>query len=365
MKKILIISSELSYRNGWGRVALEISNSLESNEIKIINVCGNTENKVPVPNLVSIKYWNYKKLFLTFIDFVNVIFKLRNKIDYIIATDEASLLLAHWLSGYYKVPFSFISHGTYALKILDELNPIVHKQAVQKAENIFTVSAYTSKQIKKLTNIYNKKIKVINNGVSKKFLERAKSIEPKKHQILTVGAIKERKGLLELISMLSKIDVDQRPILNVVGSYDRKDSYVRKVFKEIREQNLSNFVKFHNQITDDEMISIMDKSKVFILPSKNTSKRDFEGFGIVFLEASSRYLPVIGSYDCGNEDAIIHGKTGFLVKQGDVDGLKKSMLSLLNDSNLSKKIGDNGRLFAENMSWDRTTKLILDNINFK
>ena len=167
---------------------------------------------------------------------------------------------------------------------------------------------------------------------------------------------------MELIRALDKIDIEERPVLNVIGTYKDTDPYVKKIFKEIKNKNLINFIRFYNQINDDEMIAIMDTSKVFILPSKNTSTRDFEGFGLVFLEASTRYLPVIGSYNCGNEDVVIDGHTGFLVKQGDIESLKNKLSYLLNNPDFSKKMGKNGKIFANKMTWNNTTEIILNNI---
>ena len=45
----------------------------------------------------------------------------------------------------------------------------------------------------------------------------------------------------------------------------------------------------------------------------------FEGFGLTLLEASAAGLPVIGTRDCGAEDAVIEGETGLLVAQSDLE----------------------------------------------
>ena len=39
----------------------------------------------------------------------------------------------------------------------------------------------------------------------------------------------------------------------------------------------------------------------------------FEGFGLVFLEANAKGMPCIGSINCGAEEAILNGKTGYIV----------------------------------------------------
>jgi phosphatidylinositol alpha-1,6-mannosyltransferase len=44
---------------------------------------------------------------------------------------------------------------------------------------------------------------------------------------------------------------------------------------------------------------------------------DMEGFGIVVVEAGSCGLPVVASNTQGIRDAVIEGKTGYLVAEGD------------------------------------------------
>lgn len=57
-----------------------------------------------------------------------------------------------------------------------------------------------------------------------------------------------------------------------------------------------------------------------------------EGFGIVALEAGSCGLPVVASNIQGLQDAVIDGKTGYLVEEGDVDGF----VGRITDMNLKK-----------------------------
>ena len=57
-----------------------------------------------------------------------------------------------------------------------------------------------------------------------------------------------------------------------------------------------------------------------------------ERFGIVALEAGSCGLPVVASNIQGLRDAVINGKTGYLVEEGNVDGF----VGRITDMNLDK-----------------------------
>lgn len=77
------------------------------------------------------------------------------------------------------------------------------------------------------------------------------------------------------------------------------------------------------------------KSSIFVLTSKS------EGFSLAIVEAISAGLPVV-SFDCpcGPKDLIVDGENGFLVENGDIEGLADKLLLLINDEALRKRMGN-------------------------
>jgi glycosyltransferase involved in cell wall biosynthesis len=77
------------------------------------------------------------------------------------------------------------------------------------------------------------------------------------------------------------------------------------------------------------------KSSIFVLSSR------FEGFGLVLAEAMSCGLPCV-SFDCpfGPRDIITDGEDGFLVENGNIEALSKSIEQLIADENLRKSMGE-------------------------
>lgn len=65
---------------------------------------------------------------------------------------------------------------------------------------------------------------------------------------------------------------------------------------------------------------------------------NYEGFLMAIVESESAGLPVV-SFDtpCGPKDIIRDGKDGFLVKNGDIEGLGKRLLFLMQNDGLRKK----------------------------
>ncbi|MCY4465586.1 MAG: glycosyltransferase family 4 protein [Chloroflexi bacterium] len=87
----------------------------------------------------------------------------------------------------------------------------------------------------------------------------------------------------------------------------------------------------------DDIESVYAAADVFVCPS------DFESYGIANLEAMACGRPVVSTGRGGPSETIAHGETGFLVDAGDVDALSASVLRLLNDADLRKKMGVAGR----------------------
>lgn len=70
---------------------------------------------------------------------------------------------------------------------------------------------------------------------------------------------------------------------------------------------------------------------------------DSEGFSNSILEYMSANLPVVATSVGGNQEAIVHGKTGFLVKPKDKQEISDAILTLLNDDILRSRLGAEGR----------------------
>jgi glycosyltransferase involved in cell wall biosynthesis len=94
-----------------------------------------------------------------------------------------------------------------------------------------------------------------------------------------------------------------------------------------------------------EILNIMD---IFCLTSLK------EGLPISLIEAMSVGRPVIGTDVDGIRDVIVHNKNGFLVCSGDVNDLKESMITLLNNEALCQKMGRESKsMTKEYYSLDR------------
>jgi len=78
-----------------------------------------------------------------------------------------------------------------------------------------------------------------------------------------------------------------------------------------------------------------------------------EGFGLNIIEANAVGTPCVGYDVPGLRDSIMHQKTGFLARDGDVGDLAAKIVRVLEDETLRRELSVNGMEYARQFSWDR------------
>jgi glycosyltransferase involved in cell wall biosynthesis len=90
---------------------------------------------------------------------------------------------------------------------------------------------------------------------------------------------------------------------------------------------------------------------MFCLFSQNVN-HDIEGFGLVFLEAAAAGLPVVGSKNCGIDDAVRDGENGLLVPTRDPHDFADAIIRILRGEQQKKAMAEKSLAFARSMSWE-------------
>jgi len=196
---------------------------------------------------------------------------------------------------------------------------------------------------------------VIPNGIDLEiFNPKAKKIKKfldGKVNILFVGRIEERKGLIYLLRAYQILEKKfQNLRLIIIGEGELKE----KCQNFVKDQNLKE-VYFEGEKTGKELVSYFNSSNIFCAPSIYG-----ESFGIVLLEAMACGLPVVAFANEGYKEFFRGKKGGILVKNRDYKDLAKKLKILIENENLRKQMGKWGREEAKKYSWDRICDKILD-----
>jgi len=144
-------------------------------------------------------------------------------------------------------------------------------------------------------------------------------------RLLTVARLVARKGHLRVLEALVRLQREhpERSFEYViVGDGPMRES----IEQSIRNFGLKN-VRMVIHANDDELAIIYASSDIFVLPIIQ-NEQDREGFGMVFLEAAAHAVPSIATDMSGVNEAILNGKTGVLVPDGDIAALADTVYGL-------------------------------------
>ncbi len=122
--------------------------------------------------------------------------------------------------------------------------------------------------------------------------------------------------------------------LDVIG-----DGVLRASLEELAHSlSVSERVTFHGRVSDDELAAAYARARLFVMPSNK------EGFGIVFLEAWLRGLPVICGSEGASREIISDGIDGFVADPMDIACLAEKIELLLSDRERAIEMGAAGRM---------------------
>jgi glycosyltransferase involved in cell wall biosynthesis len=136
------------------------------------------------------------------------------------------------------------------------------------------------------------------------------------------------------------------------------DAYHDSLVQLARGAGVADRLHFLGNVSEDEKVDLLQRARVFVHTPVTAADGGFEGFGIVYLEASASGTPVIGTRDCGAEDAIDDGVTGFLVEPS-VDAVEAALERVLDDESLRARLGRAGRERAARSSWAENARAVL------
>jgi phosphatidylinositol alpha-1,6-mannosyltransferase len=251
------------------------------------------------------------------------------------------------------------AHGTYVARTA--ARPIVGRlyRRVYRQATIICVSSYTQRAVQ--AALPGSHTVVIPNGVDVARYQHRPSGLPEKRgpTILSVGQVKPRKGF-HVLAQAMRLVRAAIPGAQAVFIGDMADvAYRESIQAQLEADGLSDAVRWLGRVPDETLLGWYHTADVFALPALDAGGK-FEGFGLVYLEASAAGLPVVGTRDCGAEDAIRDGETGFLVPQNDPAATADVLIRLLNDPGLRARLGTAGAAFAGEHGWDRVARRVLD-----
>jgi phosphatidyl-myo-inositol dimannoside synthase len=128
--------------------------------------------------------------------------------------------------------------------------------------------------------------------------------------------------------------------------------------KAAGDLGVADRVLFTGSVTDEERDRWLDRSHLFVMPSRLSDRGGGEGFGIAYLEAGAHRIPVVGGAVAGSLAAVEHGKTGLLVEPTDEAAVADAIIELLTDQDRAEAMGRAGEQRAREFSWSSTAAAV-------
>lgn len=188
----------------------------------------------------------------------------------------------------------------------------------------------------------------LSHKVLSEILKTEPSFLDNKNILVTVGRLVKRKGVRWfIVNVLPKLSDDY--IYLVIGKGVEKE----RIKKAVEEGGGSKRVFLLGSIFEDKLKIIYNMAHLFVMPNIKV-KGDFEGFGIVALEAASSSLPVLAADIEGIKDAVFQEKNGFLTESGSADKFVSNINNLFRDKKKLKEFGEKAREYTiQKFSWHK------------
>jgi glycosyltransferase involved in cell wall biosynthesis len=155
--------------------------------------------------------------------------------------------------------------------------------------------------------------------------------------IAAAGQLIPRKGHRYLLQAIADLRHSHPHLRTIIFGEGYLNNQLREQAASLGLGDVVQFAGFR-----DDLDSYMSCVDVFVHPALA------EGLGVVTLKAAAAGVPVVGFKAGGLVEAVVDGKTGILVPPENVEELRDSIATLLDDANLRAQMGSAGRERMQN-----------------
>jgi len=259
--------------------------------------------------------------------------------------------------GSLRILLKFIPNLVFSPKFLFEYNPILVKidsLGLKRSDSIIAISKFSKNWIIENYSINSNKIQVIYLGVDivKSDINLVENIKNKlnlkgKKVVLFVGRLEYRKGILNLIGAMSKINEIENLKCIIVGTGPLKN----KILKYIIKMNTRDRFIFLNRVSYKVLISLYNICDIYVQPSF------LEGFGLTIIEAMTACKPVITTKAGSLPELVQNNYNGILINPDDTESLRNKITFLLSNNDFAKKLGENAsKTVKRKFNWSKTAE---------
>jgi glycosyltransferase involved in cell wall biosynthesis len=172
--------------------------------------------------------------------------------------------------------------------------------------------------------------------------------------LLTLASLTPRKAHDVLLAALAELkDLPWRA--RFVGDDSLAPDWVARLRQQLESLGLTERIELTGVVSDH--LAEYQQADVFVLPSR------FEGYGMVFAEATAAGLPVVAAR-AGAVPDVVPPSAGLLVPPDDSAALALALRSLLRDTDLRRRLQRGAQQAAAHLPrWTETGAIVSDLLN--
>lgn len=275
-----------------------------------------------------------------------------------------STLLGYKYAKRHRVPYAIMPHGSLS-KYHESDSRIIKKVAKKLViskilKNASAIIVTCKSERDDLSIFLQSKAYIIPYGAA--IAEKSVSLKPNVNiksspiRIMFSGRFDKKKNLPLLLKAMPEI-LKSCPdlVLDVAGSGTSKE--VNNIKKIVTKLGISNHVKFHGWINQNEMSELFNSARLLVLPSSN------ENFALVVSESLSMGVPCVISKFVGTSDIVAKHHAGEIINDLTPSDIAAKVIKVLNgDENVYRAAAL--KAIREDLDWAKISmqwkKLIKD-----
>jgi len=225
----------------------------------------------------------------------------------------------------------------FVRRLQTRLGCLYERNAFRRARHIILLNRYLANTFGHLLG--HARMHFIDNPIDDRFFDLPDETEP--GEILFIGMILERKGLVHLVDAASILKARGAEFaVKVVGPVC-DHQYLARVKSRVAECGLEDRFDFAGMVTEEEVAQRYSRCSMLVLPSFE------ETAPMAISQAQAAGKPVVATSVGGIPEMIEEGVTGHTVPFGDPQALAEAIGRLLADPDRAKSMGRTAKTAAE------------------
>lgn len=242
----------------------------------------------------------------------------------------------------FRIPLIMVLHGGNLPEFAAK-----HRYRTRKVFSYADFLVAPSQYLADKLGVYGYEIGVVPNVIeldSYNFRERAE-ISPRLLWMRSFHSIYNPQMAVKVLAELMK-DVPQAT-LTMAGADKGLQSKTRKLAEDL---NVSAAINFAGFLSGNQKLREFQQADIYL----NTNQLD--NLPVSVIEACACGLPVVATDVGGLPYLIDSGENGFLIENENVGAMVKAVKTLLEDSEITRRISNNARKSAEKFAWKNVRK---------